>query len=331
VLVAAAGIDDYAVAACQALGVPVILGYYDPVLPTAAHPQLMTSRVRLMPQSLGGPGNLLSHRLTEWAYWRGRREHVNAFRRSLGLAPAESSIITAAARLGVPVLLCYSAAVHPAPPDWHAETLVTGYWRLPEQAREQLGESQPPPGLADWLDSGEPPFFLGFGSMPILDPAPVVEAAAEAARRAGARIIIGAGWTELAQAEGALPEHVRTVGFVDYDWLFPLCRAVIHHGGSGTTGVGLTAGCPTWIYSFFYDQPFWGKQVGRLGVGGHSRFNDLRLGSLTAVLRRLSREDIRQRASALGDQIRREDGIAVAIDAITRLAAPALTRPARPD
>jgi len=321
VFVTGIGIDDYASAACQALNVPVILGYLDPWLPTAVYPQLMMSRVRLLPPSLGGPGNLLSHRVTEWAYWRGRREHVNAFRRSLGLASSKSSIVTGAARLGMPVLLAYSSAVHPAPPDWHPDSLVTGYWRLPQQARQRLDESQPPPTLVDWLDSGEPPFFLGFGSMPILDPALIIEAAIEAARRAGVRILIGAGWTELGQAEGTLPEYVRTVGNVDHDWLFPRCRAVIHHGGTGTTSAGLTAGCPTWIYSLFYDQPFWGKQVSRLGVGGHSRFKDMRPGPLAAVVRRLVREDIRDRASALGDQLRREDGVAMAMNAITGLAA----------
>jgi sterol 3beta-glucosyltransferase len=322
VLVAGIGIDDYAVAACQALGVPVILGYLAPWLPTAVHPQIMMSRARLLPRSLGGPGNQLSHRVTEWAYWRGRREHINAFRRSLGLAPAQCSTVTGAARLGTPVLLAYSTAVHPSLPDWHPNSLVTGYWRLPEQARRRLGESQPPPGLADWLDSGDPPFFLGFGSMPILDPAPVIEAATEAASRARVRILIGGGWTEFAVTEGTLPEHVRTVGGVDHDWLFPRCRAVIHHGGTGTTGAGLTAGCPTWIYSLFYDQPFWGQQVSRLGVGGHSRFRRMRPGPLAAAVRRLAREDTRRRASALGDQLRREDGVAMATRAITAFAAP---------
>ena len=158
--------------------------------------------------------------------------------------------------------------------------------------------------------------------MPILDPAPVLEAATEAAKQAGVGILIGAGWSELARAEGTLPEYVRTVGSVDHDWLFPHCRGVIHHGGTGTTSAGLTAGCPSWIYSLFNDQPFWGKQVSRLGVGGHSRFHHMRPRSLAAVVRLLAREDMRQRASALGDQLRREDGVAMAINAITGVATP---------
>lgn len=318
--VAGLGIDDYAIAAGEALGLPVLIGYLAPWLPTAEYPQIMMSRTRPLSRSLGRRLNVASHRITEWAYWRGRRNHINAFRRSLGLADAKLSIVTAASRLGTPALIAYSAALHPAARDWHPGTVLTGYWRLSPRARERLGESQPPPGLADWLDAGEPPVFIGFGSMPILDPAPVIEAAAEAARRTRSRILIGAGWTELARAGTALPEYMHMVGDVNHDWLFPRCRAVIHHGGTGTTGAGLTAGRPTWIYSLFFDQPFWGNRVRRLGVGGHSRFRHIRAEPLASVVRELDRADIRRRAAALGDQLRREDGVAAAMNVITRVA-----------
>ncbi len=300
----------------------MLLGYLVPWLPSAEFPQVMMNRAPLLPGSLGGPANALSHRVTEWVHWRGRREQVNAFRRSLGLPAAQGSIVTEAARLGTPALLAYSPAVFPRPRDWHAGSVLTGYWQLPPRARQLLGESEPSPELADWLSAGEPPVFMGFGSMPILDPEPLVEAAAEAARLAGVRVLIGAGWTELADAGAHLPDYVRLTGNVDFDWLFPRCRAVIHHGGSGTTGAGLTAGRPTWVYSLYFDQPFWGSRVKRLGVGGHGRFRDLRARPLAEVMRRLTRQDVRQRASALGDQLRREDGVAAAMAAIARCATP---------
>ena len=318
VFITGMGIDDYALAAAQALGVPLLLGYLVPWLPSAEFPQVMMYRAPMLPASLGGPANSLSHRVTEWVHWSGRREQVNAFRRSLGLPPAHGSIVTAAARLGTPALLAYSAAVSPRPRDWHPDSVITGYWPLPPQARERLGESEPSRELTGWLSAGERPVFMSFGSMPILDPAPLIEAATEAARLAGVRVLVGAGATELGKADAALPEYVRLTGNVDYDWLFPRCRAVIHHGGSGTTGAGLTAGLPTWIYSFYFDQPFWGARVRRLGVGGHSLFRTLRGRPLAEVMRYLTREDVRQRASALGDQLRREDGVASAMTAITR-------------
>lgn len=58
--------------------------------------------------------------------------------------------------------------------------------------------------------------------------------------------------------------------FIDsapHDWLFERVRAVVHHGGAGTTATGLYAGKPTFIVPFFGDQPFWGAAVHRAGAG----------------------------------------------------------------
>lgn len=46
------------------------------------------------------------------------------------------------------------------------------------------------------------------------------------------------GWGNL--GEGAeLPESVYLLDAVPHDWLFPLCSAVVHHGGAGTVAAGL--------------------------------------------------------------------------------------------
>ena len=52
-----------------------------------------------------------------------------------------------------------------------------------------------------------------------------------------------------------------------HDWLFPKMRAVVHHGGAGTTGAGLRAGVPSIVVPFTMDQPFWASRVHALGVG----------------------------------------------------------------
>ena len=35
----------------------------------------------------------------------------------------------------------------------------------------------------------------------------------------------------------------------------------MHHGGAGTTAIGLKKACPTVVVPFFGDQPFWGEFV----------------------------------------------------------------------
>jgi sterol 3beta-glucosyltransferase len=156
--------------------------------------------------------------------------------------------------------------------------------------------------------------------MPVLEPAKVVGMVARAAELADVRILIGAGWSELPVMAASLPDSVRLIGAIDHDWLFPQCRAVIHHGGVGTTAAGLTAGCPTWIFSVFGEQPFWGHRVAQLGVGGYRRFVDFDLDHLTGALRELAREDVQKRAAALGDRLRTEDGVTEAVRAIGEIA-----------
>ena len=62
------------------------------------------------------------------------------------------------------------------------------------------------------------------------------------------------------------------VGAVNYAAIFPACRAVVHHGGAGTTAAGLRAGVPTLILSTLPDQPIWGLSK-RLKVGTARRFS----------------------------------------------------------
>jgi sterol 3beta-glucosyltransferase len=111
---------------------------------------------------------------------------------------------------------------------------------------------------------------------------------------------------------------------VPHDWLFPQVAAVVHHGGAGTTAAGLRAGRPTVICPFFGDQPFWGRRVHDLGVGSTPiPQKKLTAEKLAAALREVTTSPaIRAQADALGDRIRREDGVARAVAFIERLVHP---------
>jgi sterol 3beta-glucosyltransferase len=318
VLMAGINTDDFAIAVSQATGVRMIDCHVSPWLRTREFPNPIVSTARLRPRAVAAPVNLATHRSAQRAYWQGRRDDVNAFRASLGLGAAPASAIGWLPRLNLTVLHAYSGEVVPRPRDWGPRNVLTGYWRLPREARVRLDEAQLSSELADWITDGPPPVFLGFGSMPVPDPAPLIELAVAAARRAGARVLIGAGWSELEDGSAELPSHARVAGNVDHDWLFPRCQAVVHHGGAGTTAAGLIADCPTWVYSVFGDQPFWGCRLARLGVGGHEKFADLTADGLTAALRHLARDDVRARARALGARLRRENGLALAVRAVTQ-------------
>jgi UDP:flavonoid glycosyltransferase YjiC (YdhE family) len=106
--------------------------------------------------------------------------------------------------------------------------------------------------------------------------------------------------------------------------LFPHVRAVVHHGGAGTTAAGLRAGKPTVICPFFGDQPFWGRRVAELGVGpapiAFKRLTEA--GLVEAIMGAVDDDAMRRRATELGARIRAEDGVGRAVTFILdRLAA----------
>ena len=97
------------------------------------------------------------------------------------------------------------------------------------------------------------------------DPVRLTRTVVAALQQTGERGLLVSGWGGMAAAE--LPETVFHAEGVPYDWLFPRVAAVVHHGGTGTTGLGLRAGKATVVCPYFNDQPFWGKVVHDLGVG----------------------------------------------------------------
>jgi UDP:flavonoid glycosyltransferase YjiC (YdhE family) len=135
--------------------------------------------------------------------------------------------------------------------------------------------------LVKWIESGESPVYVGFGSMPVMDER-VLDVFRTSAERLGIRILLSAGPNSVGATSD---DRVRVVAKVDHDQVFPRCRAVVHHGGAGTTAAGLTAGVPTVVCSVFFDQPFWGTRVEQLGAGVHLPFKNLSVSSFSAALK----------------------------------------------
>jgi UDP:flavonoid glycosyltransferase YjiC (YdhE family) len=94
--------------------------------------------------------------------------------------------------------------------------------------------------------------------------------------------------------------------------------AVVHHGGAGTTSMGLWAGIPSIITPFMGDQPFWGRRVYELGVGPKPiPRRGLSVDRLAESIRiAVSDTVMQERAASLGQLIRAENGIARAVAVI---------------
>ncbi len=202
----------------------------------------------------------------------------------------------------------------PRPADWPDSLHVTGYWFLDPPAGWE-----PPRDLLDFLDSGLRPVYVGFGSMLSKKPEETADVVLKALERSGQRGVLSSGWGGL--RKNNLPPSVYMVGSIPHGWLFPRMAAVVHHGGAGTTGAGLSAGVSSILTPFFGDQPFWGRKVHELGVGPRPipRRKLTAEGLAQAIRTAVSDPTILKNAADLGERIRAEDGIARAVAVIEQI------------
>jgi sterol 3beta-glucosyltransferase len=209
-------------------------------------------------------------------------------------------------------LYAYSPHVVPVPPDWPDTVAVTGYWFLAGD-----DDWRPSPDLQTFIEGGEPPVYVGFGSMPGLDPLALTTLVLGALSKAGKRGVLATGGGAIQDGKA---DHAHFIEGAPHEKLFPLMAACIHHGGAGTTGAALRAGKPNVICPFFGDQPFWAKRVEDLGAGPASI--DIRRSSpdrlAAAIAEATGNLSMQRRSTALGEAIRAEDGVVGAIAFLER-------------
>ena len=295
-------------AACisEKLNIPSCPAYLQHIHRTPSYPSPMAIPL----QTLGSFYNKLSYPLMEWILWRMMEPVVNRWREEvLNLPPLpkkgslEEWIIQ-----DKTCLYGFSPNVLPRVPEWGDEVHITGYWFL-----ERPADWQPPADLVDFLESGSPPVFIGFGSMVNRNPEEITETVLKALTLSKQRGVLHTGWGSLGNAD--LRDDVFKIGSVPFDWLFPKVSVVVHHGGAGTTATGLRSGVPSIIVPFFADQHFWAWRVRELGVGpkavSRKKLSAERLAA--AITETLGDKEMKTRAVTLGQAIRSEDGVGQAV------------------
>lgn len=288
----------------QHLRLPLMLGIAAPVVATHQYPSAMFPPIPFGQRWY----NPLTYDWLTRVVTSFMIEPMNAYRKSVNLPTLPAGrVVQLLTRAQFPILMHYSRHLSPPPADWSANAQVVGAWTLPAPP-----DWTPPDALSAFLAQGEAPIYFGFGSMPV--PKNLSQTISEALRLAGLRGVLQEGWSRLSHSA----EHLITIDDMPHDWLFARMAAVVHHGGSGTTHAAVRAGKPTLIVPFMADQPFWGRRIAELGAGvppiPPKRLTTARLADALRVLTQDSA--MRQRAAALGELVRAEDGLTVACDLI---------------
>jgi UDP:flavonoid glycosyltransferase YjiC (YdhE family) len=229
--------------------------------------------------------------LYQWLNWRAAKKVDNAQRRELGLPKATVLAPRRMTERGSLEIQAYDEVCFPG---------LAAEWAKWDGRRPFVGAltlgltTDSDKEVACWIAEGTPPIYFGFGSMPVKAPAETVAMISEACAELGERALICAGWNDFSDAPR--PDHVKIVGAVNHAAIFPACRAVVHHGGAGTTAASMRAGVPTLVLSMLGDQPIWGAAVKRLKVGSTRRFSITTQQSLVSDLRQILAPDYVSRA-----------------------------------
>jgi sterol 3beta-glucosyltransferase len=146
-----------------------------------------------------------------------------------------------------------------------------------------------------------------FGSVMVENPAELTHIIFEATRLAGVRAVVSPGWGGLASPDHhQIPPHVFILPNIPHDWLFSRVSAVCHHGGAGTTAIGLRLGKPTIVVPFFGDQPFWGRMVQLSGAGPYPiKPSKMSVEKLKAAIEFCMNDGAKKSAEALGEKMRK--------------------------
>jgi UDP:flavonoid glycosyltransferase YjiC (YdhE family) len=255
--------------------------YYDIPLATL-HMSPMRANGQLLPFL---PAPLGRYAMTVWERlsWGGALKEVeDAQRRELGLAKATCPWPRRIAERGSLEIQAYDEMCFPGLAaewaKWDGRRPFVGTLTLesPADADDEA---------ASWIAAGTPPIYFGFGSIAVGSAADTLEMISSACAQLGERALVSAGGTNFSNVPHF--QHVNVVGPVNYAAIFPQCRAVVHHGGSGATAAGLRAGVPQLILWTLTDQAGFGAAAKRLQVGTARRLSATTQKSLGADLRRI--------------------------------------------
>jgi len=221
-------------------------------------------------------------------------------------------------------LIAVSPVLGPRYPDWGENQHLCGFFNMPEEASDW----RMPDDLARFLQHGEAPVYIGFGSMiglalPSDDLDEATRLMLEAAKLAGCRAIVQSHWDKVS----SMPEDARIyrLSLAPHTQIFPLCAAIVHHGGAGTTQTALRCGRPSVVVAHITDQFFWGDKLRKLGVAPAvlNRRKSTPAKLAAAIRAVLTSPAMRFAAEEAGRKLQAENGAAAAARIIETRFAPA--------
>ena len=294
--------------ACEKYKIPCFRVFFCPLDPTDEFPAMTAPRL-----PLGRIYNRFTFKSGDLLWSNATRTLLNDWRKEMGLSEVKPFQFPYREMNGkpIPTLYAYSSIIAPKPEEWDDNRYVTGFW-----VQEVSENWEPDQELRDFLQDGEKPIYIGFGSTVGGNFDRILDIVLESVKKTKQRALLSAGWRNIGDRK--LPENVMQVGNVPHEWLFRQVKAVSHHGGAGTTAAGIRSGIPGIIVPFGGDQPYWGDRIYKLGIGTKPIWcKKLTVENYSQAINTVaSDEAMQKKACEYGQKLRDENGVENAISII---------------
>ncbi|HET6250615.1 MAG TPA: nucleotide disphospho-sugar-binding domain-containing protein [Tepidisphaeraceae bacterium] len=195
--------------------------------------------------------------------------------------------------------------------DWPPHTTLAGFSRFDGQENAELSAD-----VAAFCKAGAAPLVVTAGTG-MMHAAGLFHAAADACRRLGMRAIFLTRHTS--QLPNPLPPTILQAAYAPFSRLFPLCAAVVHHGGVGTAAAALAAGVPQLVLPQAFDQFDNAVRLKRLGVARYLSVRNRRGILMARELRFLLRAGVKARCATLATKAAGGSGLEIAANLVERL------------
>ena len=125
------------------------------------------------------------------------------------------------------------------------------------------------------------------------------------------KLLVACGWWNVGAHLENRDNLFRMENVIPHHLVFPLCDAIIHHGGAGTTHSAARSGRPQMVVPLLLDQFYWSYRVKELGLGpGGVKIKSIskkRLEQKVAEL--VGSASYKEKAASMGGLIRGENGL----------------------
>jgi UDP:flavonoid glycosyltransferase YjiC (YdhE family) len=256
-------------------------------------------------------GRWLNRTIVNLVHWAARHwaAPIHELRAELGLRASSKPLFEDKCSPHLNLAM-FSPLLAQPQPDWPASTVQTGFVFFDQHPQDiELSRE-----LREFLDAGDPPIVFTLGSGAVVYPGTFYRESIEAVRRLGRRAILLVGGNA---PQERLPEGVVAFDYAPYSELLPRAACIVHSGGSGTVAQALRAGRPQLVMPFVFDQPDNAVRCERIGAGRFIARSQYTAERATVELQQLlDSPRYAQRAADLAEQLRAEDGVRLACDAL---------------